>query len=294
MTQILAILVLYKMRAEDSPAFQAITRFMRSEQAPHLRLLVSDNTPHEQPAPMGFSGDYLRNPDNPGLAKPYNHALHLAEESGAGWLMLLDQDTTVTPEYLEEVLVRTTALETDATIGALVPRLMMGRRRLSPHPARFQKLFQTFESELPFPAGEPFEPYNSGAVFRVSALRDIGGFPERFWLDYLDHATFYALREVQRSILILDAELQHDLSGKNENSSQGNAYSDRLENILDAGLSFYQEHGSLKTRILYRMDLMRQVLGTLKRGWFYPAFRILKVAVRLAPHRHARPAHPHR
>jgi GT2 family glycosyltransferase len=288
MTQILAILVLYKMRAEDSPAYQAITRFMGNGSAANLQLLVSDNTPYEQPAPAGFTGDYIRNPANPGLAKPYNNALRMAEKNGTRWLMLLDQDTTVTSEYLEEVFARASDLETDDTVGALVPRLMMGGRRLSPHPARFQRLFQTFEAELPFPPGERFEPYNSGAVLKVGALIDIGGFPERFWLDYLDHATFYALQESHRSIVILNAELQHDLSGKNENRTQGKAYSDRLENILDAGLSFYQEHGSLKTRILYRMDLLRQFLGTLKRGWFYPALRIFQVAIRLSPHRHAR------
>ena len=35
--------------------------------------------------------------------------------------------------------------------------------------------------------------YNSGTTLRVAALRSIGGFPEEFWLDFLDHAVFHAL-----------------------------------------------------------------------------------------------------
>ena len=41
---------------------------------------------------------------NGGLAAGYNYALARAEEAGYGWLLLLDQDTTLTHDFFAELI----------------------------------------------------------------------------------------------------------------------------------------------------------------------------------------------
>ena len=50
--------------------------------------------------PPEFTGDYIQDGANPGLAARYNLALSRA--AGATWLLLLDQDTRVTLAYAQE------------------------------------------------------------------------------------------------------------------------------------------------------------------------------------------------
>lgn len=45
--------------------------------------------------------------------------------------------------------------------------------------------------------------FNSGAVVRVSAIREMGGFATEFPLDYLDQATFAELQERGGRVFLL-------------------------------------------------------------------------------------------
>jgi GT2 family glycosyltransferase len=286
MKQILAIIVLYKMTAEDSPTFVELSKFLRGNDAASesIELMVCDNTPYKQTAPVDFTGSYIQDSTNPGLAKNYNLALRRAEALGASWLMLLDQDTTVTAEYLEEALQRTATLATDDRIAALVPKLMMDGKVFSPHLTGYGKRAHPVDRNLTGVLATRLVAFGSGALVKVSALRRIGGFPEKFWLDFLDHATFLALQDTGREIFVMHSALRHDVSAEKPDKQNDPAYPARFENVLDAGLGLFQEYGSFRDRLLYRIGLWRQVIGTFRRGWFRLTLRALKVAVRLTPH----------
>src|ERR1700733_8624548 len=103
---ILAAVVLYRVPADASQAFCSLRSLMASDPqaAAAIHVMICDNTPHEQLPPEGFSGPYLWDRTNPGVANAYNLALAVAVERGIPWLLLLDQDTTLTRGYLAEML----------------------------------------------------------------------------------------------------------------------------------------------------------------------------------------------
>jgi GT2 family glycosyltransferase len=286
MKRILAIIVLYKMTAEDSPTFVELSKFLKGNDAASesIELMVCDNTPYKQTAPVDFSGSYIRDSTNPGLAEHYNLALRRAEELGGSWLMLLDQDTTVTAEYVEEALQRTATLATDDRIAALVPKLVMNGILFSPHLPGYGKRAHPVDRNLTGVPGTRLVAFGSGALVKVSALREIGGFPEKFWLDFLDHATFLSLQDTGREIFVMHSALRHDVSAEKPDKQNDPAYPARFENVLDAGLGLFQEYGSFRDRLLYRIGLWRLVIGSFRRGWFRLTLRALKVAVRHTPH----------
>lgn len=301
--RILAVAVLYKRTAEQSQSVAALRRLLVEGRigAEALDLMICDNSPYEQPAPDWIAGGYVRDVTNPGLARCYNQALRRAVEKGVAWLMLLDQDTTVTEEYLHEVLETAEAIETAEALGrdqgvvAMVPKLIQGGVICSPiQPPRYGPA-RAVRAEYQGVAGGSLHPFNSGAVIRVSAIREIGGFPEEFPLDYLDHATFTGLQRRGGKLLVLRSELEHELSSNDQtgNDQTGNnqAVNDqrgedaisvqRQASVLDAEYRFYARYGSGAERRMWRFRLLRAVLGRVLRAKSGgQSWRMLKSAMR--------------
>jgi hypothetical protein len=100
---------------------------------------------------------------------------------------------------------------------------------------------------------EKLAAYNSGATLRVSVLRSIGGFPEEFWLDYLDHAVFHALSHANYRMYVMRTQLEHE-------PSQGNLRNVpewRQRNILLAQTLFVKQAGTPLDRLFYRLWVLR-------------------------------------
>ncbi len=277
-------LVLYRMKLEESPTYLSWERSTQgSDLCEHFSLLVFDNTPGQPAAlPSDFKGQYLHQPSNPGLAASYNVALARANSSGQAWLMLLDQDTVVTPSYLQEAMSVTQTFAEDATLAAAVPKLMENGIVQSPHRAlttlRPPLLSPDFHG---FPA-EKLHIYNSGALIRVSSMQAIGGFPLDFWLDYLDHATFHLLQQDGRRILVMRPALEHQLSANEAVLAWNRNYLRRHGNVLRAESLFYRRYGTRKERRWYRLRLLRMLYGALKHVRLPIAWQLLTALVRSA------------
>ena len=123
--------------------------------------------------------------------------------------MLLDQDSGPTREYFEEAVALSRRLDLDEEIVALVPKLIENGKVLAPHLRAMLRHPKAVDVELTGVAQEKIYPYNSASVIRVSALQAIGGFPEKFWLDYLDHATFRMLQAGDGRIYVMQTMLEH-------------------------------------------------------------------------------------
>ena len=249
-TLVLAVVVLYRMSPEESPAFQSLMRAVVEASANSIACVVYDNSPaaHLLPA-TPFACTYRHDAANPGLAAAYQYALEQAEVAGVPWLLLLDQDTVVTAEYLAEAVREVGSLRERTELGAIVPKLVQDGLVLSPHwpfghgsQEGFGERFGVMEPEARF--------YNSGALLRVEAVRAAGGFPLNYPLDYLDHAMFARLQAQQRSVFLLHAELTHQLESKSQDIHVDLKGSPRLRGILAAETRFYREYGSGRDRLL--------------------------------------------
>jgi GT2 family glycosyltransferase len=281
MKQVLVVLVLYRMRAEESPAFTSLLGILSEDPVARdaLELMVCDNTPYEQNAPEGFSGVYVRDTRNPGLAKNYNRALEAAKERGIEWLLLLDQDTTLTGSYVAEVCRETSMLAKESPVVAFVPKLAERCVVCSPAEPPVWGPPRPIRANDEGPSDRRLFAFNSGAVLRVSAVLGMGGFSEAFPLDYLDHATFSKLQARGGRLHLLRSVLEHELSSNTESRSV--AAVRRQESVLDAERRFYAEYGTVGQRWLRRVRLLKAVMGRLVRGKEWgQTWRMLKWAVR--------------
>ena len=130
------VVVLYRLHPADSTALTSLAASLHGV-ADRPFVMVHDNTEGTGAADdevPDFVSRITRDPTNAGLAAAYQRAAEEAAAAGCGWILLLDQDTRVTPEFLEEVdgLVAGAPGVRDG-VDVLVPRVVDGARVLSPH-----------------------------------------------------------------------------------------------------------------------------------------------------------------
>ncbi len=227
--------------------------------------IVYDNSPaaHELPE-TSFPCTYHNDPSNPGLAAAYQYALERAEHDGTPWLLLLDQDTTVTVEYLTEALQVASDFRGKQDLGAIVPKLVQDGLVLSPHWPHGNRSVQSFGELFGF-LELTVRVYNSGALLRVESVRAAGGFPMDYPLDYLDHAMFARLQAQQNSVFLLHATLLHQLESKSQDLHVALKSSPRLQGMLAAETLFYRQYGSRRDRLLLLRRRAKLAFGMLRR-----------------------------
>jgi GT2 family glycosyltransferase len=279
--RIFAVLVLYKMAPATSPSYCALRQALASRPGLQARMdvLVVDNSPEAQRLPASSFGRYVHDGTNPGLARRYNDALKQAVAAGATWLLLLDQDTGLTPAYFDQLEALAESLAGDPHIVGILPRLVTGERLLSPHIPEFRRSPYRLHLGVTGLLGGLIRGFNSGAMLRVAALQAIGGFPEQYWLDYLDHATFHRLQATGGEFYIMDVSLEHELSIHRADKHDDPANAERHRNQLAAQMLFYEEHGTPEERRRNRLDLVSRSWDSFLHLRFAEARRLLEAAV---------------
>jgi GT2 family glycosyltransferase len=216
MMEILAIVVRYKTPLEESPTLTSLAEAFASD--PDLLeaygVLVWDNSPVRLDDPhLSFPFKYGYSDRNLGVSGAYNHALTYAESVGCRWLLLLDQDTTVTADYLRRMLGHVKQVENDQSIATVVPFVCSDDTLVSPR--KFGRLIRNHQIPRSFSGIYAEDAYavNSGTIMRASALRAVGGYSDVFWLDLSDAYIFQALyRAGKRMYIAGDIELAHSVA----------------------------------------------------------------------------------
>lgn len=213
--QILAVVVRYNTPLEESETFRGLSAALTasSDLAQAYKLLIWDNSAQalsHLDSPIPF--EYRHSERNLGVSGAYNSAMHYAITHGHTWMLLLDQDTTVTGDFLRTMLRHSRELEARAEIAAITPTVQVGNFIVSPRQQLFNRNRPYPQNESGKASGEAFA-INSGCVMRTAALQECGGFSLEFWLDYSDmyvfHQFFLHGKQVWRAA---DAELEHDMS----------------------------------------------------------------------------------
>jgi GT2 family glycosyltransferase len=254
--RITAVLVLYGMQAEESICFRSLRDLLQGRaDTAGFTLLLYDNSP-EASGTWPFPAElvYRHDAANGGVAAAYNAGLQLARGNQSQWLLLLDQDTEITSAYFVEL--SDAIRDVPAEVAAIVPRLTQDGQTHSP-----QRLPRLSHHPLPETAAGmltiPVSAFNSAAAMRVSALK---GFPERYWLDFLDHAVFHELQAAGGRVWLLQSRLEHRLSTQRLGDEASLA---RYMNVLQAERDFYGEYGSVSDKFYYRLRRAKQTAGHL-------------------------------
>ena len=219
--RIFAVLVLYRKVLEDSVSYRSLLRSAEAANAPEvdLRILVYDNTPGSTDISATGPGDLPRNvlfvsdTGNSGLARAYNQALVLALHNGYEWLLTLDQDTALPVDFLSELAGIVESLDERPDVAAVVPLIRAEDRVVSPFyfaAGAWARFFAPGYRGVP---REAVSAFNSGSLIRTAALRQIGGYDRRFWLDHSDSLLFRRLKHFGKRVFVAGTiELNHEFS----------------------------------------------------------------------------------
>ena len=234
------VIVLYRIGPGESPAFQSVmaARERLAADGGEVRVLLWDNSPESAKASELQPGvDYVHDSSNSGLAKAYNRALDLAAQQQSEWLLTLDQDTAVPEDFFVRMATAAHASTRYAGIGAIVPQIAAGGRQLSPNYFKFGAVPRWYRAGY---VGVPVDAvfaFNSGAMLKVEALRQVGGYDPRFWLDDSDALIFSKLHEHGKRVYIAgDIQVEHEFSMKDMQNRMSAA---RYENALFAETAFW-------------------------------------------------------
>jgi GT2 family glycosyltransferase len=297
-----AVVVLYGQSPDQSEALSSLLHLVagRPDAAQRISLIIHDNSPtrHELSISSPLDTRYIHDGQNAGLARAYNAALERARAQGSTWLLLLDQDTRLSSQYLDELLKTSESVAGISEVSAIVPKLWAGKRFYSPDAPFLFQMRQQFTDEhfavdehVTGMATQPLTAYNSGAALRVSALEQIGGFPEDFWLDYLDHAVFQQLQLNGHRLWVMRTVLQQNLSHMNLDAVPMS----RHWSVLAAQTRFVLRFGSASDRLFFRWWLLKTSRTYLaccsdKRVWRMraaQAFRLRQMPPRYPEGQHA-------
>jgi GT2 family glycosyltransferase len=258
--RVLAVIVLYKMQPSESPAFQTLrAAILRShDEQVEFKILLYDNTPRGQkvsalPADVQYEVDVK----NGGVAKAYNYALEFAQREGYDWLLTLDQDTQLPIDFASNLYHAVTFVAPMNSVAAIAPLVFDKASLISPNVLTFTTFPKMVSAEyVGISLEKSITAVNSASTFRVDALKSVGGYDRRYWLDYSDAFMYMRLQANNLRVFIAgNIRVQHNLSVVD---TQKNVSPERYEQILGAESAFWDEcmgraaYLPLLIRLLYR------------------------------------------
>ncbi|MDP4103600.1 MAG: glycosyltransferase [Bacillota bacterium] len=249
------VIVLYKINPENSITFSSLMNVLKGKSSSEFSIILYDNSPKSQNIDVtrhkGLNIFYEHDSRNLGIAAAYNYAWRAAKENGSEWLILLDHDTEITSEYMEQVM---NLEEKNSHIAAVVPKINSENQLISPV---YSHSLRPLQGEKPVPGiqDKAVMAINSGALIRVDFLNEIGGFNEDFPLDYLDHWLFHEIYARGHKVWLLNVTLEHELSVMDYSRVSFGRY----QSILESEIKFFKhyQHDLYKS---YRMQLAKRFL----------------------------------
>ncbi len=250
---------------DESAAFRTLQAAIQHLPETHsdIQILLYDNTPGgTDPGSLPEGVFYEAAEQNAGLATAYNRALAIAEQENASWLLILDQDTTLPLDYLARMSKLASDVDHDDRVAVLVPRMIDAGRAVAPVFIRFWGV-SYIPADFSGTSQREIHATNSASLFRVSALRQIGGFSPYFWLDYVDGYIFHQIYARGMKVFVAnDIQVKHELSLLHG----GVLKPDRFRNILRAESAYWDLYGGSIQRFFLAARLLGRIGRQRSRG----------------------------
>jgi GT2 family glycosyltransferase len=252
---LLIVVVLYNCEFNNS---QTLNTLLSGEAVKNnIKLIIYDNS--FNPQRINFKSEipfeYFHDPRNKGLATAYNYALRDSFLNNAEWLLLLDQDSSLPSDYLKCLLKRIRKFSFDESVTAIVPRIFQKTTPISPA--------KTFYGGIMRPIKIPHERIFNSKIFaigscstlRVSFLKSINGFNEKFWLDGLDRWLYNTIELHGKSVYVFNSVVQHQLSIIDFDSLKN---PNRYSNIMEYETIFMGSYKSKFENYIYYLRLINR------------------------------------
>lgn len=181
-------------------------------------VIIVHNGGELPPLPEGVI--LISNTENIGLAAAQNQGIEKALELGAEWILLLDDDSTATPEMVKTMLAAYEANPKKQSVGLIAPRI---------YDKQIDKTYRVigggkwwFNTKV-----EPPQYYNylffaiaSGSLIKREVFEKIGMMRERFFIDHID--TEFCARMLASAYILMsagEAKLNHALGNSSRDGN---------------------------------------------------------------------------
>lgn len=262
---ILAVVVRYKTPLDQSQTIISLADAFSSDPAllNSYQVLLYDNSPVPLEDPrLDFPFEYQVSHANLGVSGAYNYALVRAEALGCAWLLLLDQDTTVTADYLQRMLFHAAEVDSDQSIATVVPFVLSHQTLVSPRAfGSYIRNHQISRSNSGIYRRDAYA-VNSGTLMRTDALRSVGGYSEEFWLDLSDVYIFQQLHRHGKCMYIADFELAHSVASMDFDQQMSPA---RYRNFLAAENAYLATYRPPRVNFIQNLWLLARAARQFKR-----------------------------
>lgn len=287
--EILAVVVLYKRSPQETQTIQTLIQAFERDPGlkASIRVLLWDNSPVppiRAALPLfPFPFDSRSAGRNLGTSGAYNYAMEFAESLQCPWLLLLDQDTTVTHEFLRGMVEYSEKFREQLEIATVVPFIFSHGVLVSPR--RLLSFNRVRQIPLTFSGLCKDRAYavNSATLMRVSALRQVGGYSDEFWLDLSDVYVFRAMHGKGNYMYVAgDLRLDHSIASMDFDKEMS---PERYRNFMAAESAYIDLYLSPPERVAQLLRLFVRTVRQYRRyenkifsriSWDYFLQRLLR------------------
>lgn len=214
------IIVLYKCNLNSSEAFVSIKASLKlqNEQA---YLYIYDNSSVKQiineTDPVWMDVTYIHDVSNPGLGIAYNSGVQIATKLEIDWVVLLDQDTQFSKDYIEKLNKGIAKFESIKLFAPII-KLSNGDN-FSPTRYRFKR-GNPVKMHAGFQLLKKYSPVNSGLAININAFNKAGGYNENIKLDFADFQFIEKFRIQNQYFFLLDTIAIQDFSNMEQDTTK--------------------------------------------------------------------------
>ncbi|WP_329832513.1 glycosyltransferase [Stenotrophomonas geniculata] len=209
-TNLVILVVLYRMAPEDSPTLQSLGEVLRRPGGFSGRVVVWDNSPDSFGADSisgldlsGFDRSYIACPENFGLAKVYNT---VSGQVPGDLLLILDQDSML-PDGFLEILDR--EVSSNPACSLFLPVVESNGRCVSPGRLRVFKGKHVSVPQQGVRSPKDVLAISSGMVIRYGYLQQ-PRFDERLTLYGIDTRFMIDFADNEWQLVVMPSVIRHD------------------------------------------------------------------------------------
>lgn len=207
------ILVLYKCVIEHSVSYLTISKSLVYANKKGI-LFIFDNSPDFQETKnIDFSAwekfKYIHCPENKGLGFAYNCGAEYARRQNIDWVVLLDQDTVFSEDYIFQL---NKSIELYSNIKLFAPIIRL-KNNVPFSPTRYKhKRGYNVELTSGIYSLLKYSPVNSGMVINTNCFWKAGGYNPSIMLDFADFQFIERFRRIEKHFFVINTVAIQDFS----------------------------------------------------------------------------------
>lgn len=209
----MAVVVLYNEKINDSQTLISLDRGL--DEGEQLDLIIYDNSKAFQEVKNStfkkFNIKYFHNPKNPGVSLAYNYGAKQAKRLNKQWLLILDQDTMFSTDFLKKMK---EAIVNNNEIKLFSPILKLSNDVIL-SPCSFKYFHGRHLNKVPLGknALSNNQPVNSGIIVSLDIFMKAGGYNDKVTLDYSDHQFIERFKKIEKNYFVINSVGQQNFSG---------------------------------------------------------------------------------